>query len=100
MRGIPVSLQSSAPHTYTLHTVAAQDAERVGGACAWQRDSDRAVDYFGFTRQTWLGTVLKDFAVGRVAYDNWLPTASPPTPCPFFAYRESVKSKTMNKLMT
>eukprot|EP00667_Euglena_gracilis_P003373 EG_transcript_3379 len=49
-----------------------EDAERVGGACAWQRDSDRAVDYFGFTRQTWLGTVLKDFAVGRVAYDNWL----------------------------
>eukprot|EP01012_Entosiphon_sulcatum_P056836 TRINITY_DN80539_c0_g1_i1.p1 TRINITY_DN80539_c0_g1~~TRINITY_DN80539_c0_g1_i1.p1 ORF type:complete len:478 (+),score=59.45 TRINITY_DN80539_c0_g1_i1:93-1526(+) len=43
-----------------------------GPSCTWQRDTSRAVDYFGFTRLTWHKVKLLEFAVGRPAYDNWL----------------------------
>ena len=30
------------------------------------------MDYFAFTRQTYMNVEIKDFAIGRVAFDNWL----------------------------
>eukprot|EP01013_Petalomonas_cantuscygni_P002856 TRINITY_DN1297_c0_g1_i2.p1 TRINITY_DN1297_c0_g1~~TRINITY_DN1297_c0_g1_i2.p1 ORF type:complete len:597 (+),score=54.85 TRINITY_DN1297_c0_g1_i2:406-2196(+) len=48
--------------------------EAIFGSCEHApcpTDSPRAVDIFAFTRATWRGVRIPEFAIGRPVYDNW-----------------------------